>query len=276
MQQPIIQLANNVQMPQFGLGVWEAEDGNEVQTAVSEALAAGYRAIDTAKIYGNEEGVGRAINESAVPREDIFLTTKLWNSDHGYDKTLAAFDESLKKLGTDYVDLYLVHWPVPSDGLMEETWRAMEDIYKSGRAKAIGVSNFQPQHLHELMKTATILPMVDQVELHPRLQQRELRDYCEDKDIVITAWSPLLRGGELLENEVIKKIAVDYNKTPAQVILRWHIQLGHVVIPKSVTPERIRENLDIFDFELSGEAMAAINDLETGEHAFEYTRSFIE
>lgn len=262
-------------MPKIGLGVWEAGNGLELNRAIRASLEAGYRAIDTAKFYDNEEGVGDAIRDSKIAREEIFITTKLWNDDHGYENALQAFDTSLKELKLNYVDLYLIHWPVPSDGKIADTWRAVEEIYMSGRAKAIGVSNFQPHHIDELLKTATIMPMVDQVELHPYLPQRELRAYCAAKGIVITAWSPLLRGGELLKNGTIAQLARQYNKTPAQIILRWHIQSGHVVIPKSVTQERIRENVDIFDFELSGEAMAAIDDLETGEHAFEYPPGFI-
>lgn len=274
MDTPTVRLTNGIQMPQLGFGVWEVEDGAQVVGAVNEALGAGYRAIDTATIYGNEGGVGEAIRQSGIERSELFITTKLWNTDHGYDEAIAACEASLSRLGLDYVDLYLIHWPVPSDGLMADTWRAMEYLHTSGRAKAIGVSNFQPEHLSELLKTATIAPMVDQVELHPRLPQHALRAFCEQHNIVVTAWSPLFRG-ELLRNGTIKQLAAQYGKTPAQIVLRWHIQLGHTVIPKSVTPERIKENIDIFDFQLSNEAMSSLNQLDDGQHVFEYSREFI-
>lgn len=251
-------LHNGVQMPWFGLGVWRVEDGSEVVNSVKAALEAGYRSIDTAAVYKNEEGVGQGIRESGVPREEIFVTSKVWNSDQGYETTLAAFDESLRKLGLDYLDLYLIHWPV--EGQYKDTWRAMEKLYKDGRVRAIGVSNFHVNHLEDLMKTAEITPMVNQVECHPRLAQQELRTFCKENGIQMEAWSPLMQG-ELLDNEVLVEIGEKYGKSPAQVILRWDVQSGIVTIPKSVKAHRIQENADIFDFELSQEDMDNIDGL---------------
>ncbi|WP_058302466.1 aldo/keto reductase [Gorillibacterium timonense] len=252
-----VTLNNGVQMPQFGLGVWKAKEGSEVVEAVKAAIAAGYRSIDTAAVYGNEEGVGQAIRECGVPREELFITTKVWNSEQGYDTTLAAFDASLSKLGLDYVDLYLIHWPVK--GKYKETWRALEKLYAEGRAKAIGVSNFHPHHLEDLLADAKVVPAVDQVELHPLLNQAELRSYCDSKNIYVEAWSPLMQGN--LGHPVLTELAGRYGKSAAQVILRWHLQHNIIVIPKSVTPSRIKENADLFDFELTAEDMAKIDAL---------------
>ncbi|MFJ5532696.1 aldo/keto reductase [Streptomyces sp. NPDC093261] len=257
---PPIILNNGVEMPQLGFGVWQVPD-DEAESAVATALEAGYRSIDTAAIYGNEEGVGKAVAASGIPRQDLFITTKLWNSDHGYDSTLRAFDTSLEKLGLEYVDLYLIHWPLPSRGTFVETYKAFEKIYADGRAKAIGVSNFLPEHLRTLIKETSIIPAVDQIELHPHLQQHAAREYHAEQGIATEAWSPLGQGKGLLEVPAIVAIAQKHNRTPAQVVLRWHLQLGNVVIPKSVTPSRIRENIDVFDFTLDTEDMAAISAL---------------
>ncbi|MGW2697014.1 aldo/keto reductase [Streptomyces sp. NPDC001296] len=257
---PPIILNNGVEMPQLGFGVWQVPD-DEAESAVATALEAGYRSIDTAAIYGNEEGVGKAVATSGIPRQDLFITTKLWNRDHGYDSTLRAFDTSLTKLGLEYVDLYLIHWPLPSRGTFVDTYKALEAIYADGRAKAIGVSNFLPEHLRTLIEETSVIPAVDQIELHPHLQQHAAREYHAEQGIATEAWSPLGQGKGLLEVPAIVAIAQKHNRTPAQVVLRWHLQLGNVVIPKSVTPSRIRENIDVFDFTLDTEDMAAISAL---------------
>ncbi|WP_026679337.1 aldo/keto reductase [Fictibacillus gelatini] len=251
-------LHNGVKMPWVGLGVWRVNEGEEVVQSVKWAIEAGYRSIDTAAVYKNEEGVGKAIKETGVPREELFITTKVWNDDQGYESTLSAFEESLKKLDLDYVDLYLIHWPVK--GKYKETWRALEKLYKDGRVKAIGVSNFHIHHLKDLMEDAEIVPMVNQVETHPRLSQKELLQFCKENNIQMEAWSPLMQG-ELLGDPTLVEIANKYNKTPAQVILRWDLQNGVVVIPKSVKEHRIKENADLFDFELSREDMEKIDGL---------------
>jgi diketogulonate reductase-like aldo/keto reductase len=236
-----------------------AKEGNEVVQAVKAALKHGYLSIDTAAAYNNEEGVGRAIAESiaegTVSRENIFVTSKVWNSDQGYDTTLAAFNESLHKLNLDYLDLYLVHWPVK--GKYKETWRALEKVYAEGKVKAIGVSNFQVHHLDDLLQDATVVPAVNQIEFHPLLAQQHLRDYSKSKNIQLEAWSPLGQGN-LLDHELLKKIAAKHGKTTAQVILRWDLELGVVTIPKSVKEHRIIENANIFDFQLDAEDIAAI------------------
>lgn len=255
-----ITLNNGVKMPQLGFGVWRVPN-EQATEAVSQALEVGYRLIDTAMIYQNEEGVGRAIRESAVPREEIFVTTKVWNSDHGYDNTLRAFDESLQRLGLDYIDLYLIHWPTPKYDQYVETYKALERIYKDGRAKAIGVCNFHIEHLERLLSECEVVPVVNQVECHPYLTQAELKEYCAKHQIYIEAWSPLEQGGEVLQDETIVKIAETHGKSPAQVVLRWHLQNGTIAIPKSVTPSRIEENFQIFDFQLNDEEMAAIHKL---------------
>jgi methylglyoxal/glyoxal reductase len=251
-------LHNGVQMPWVGLGVYKAEDGDEVIQSIKWALDAGYRSIDTASLYNNETGVGQAIAESDVPREDLFITTKVWNTDQGYEETLEAFDASLERLGLEYVDLYLVHWPVP--GKYKETWRALEKIYNDGRAKAIGVSNFKKHHLEDLIADAEIKPMVNQVEYHPRLTQKDLLTYCKQQGIQLEAWRPLLKG-EIFEEPTLVELAHKHNKSVAQIILRWDLQNGVVTIPKSITKHRIEENIDIYDFELTNEDMTRISAL---------------
>ncbi len=260
-------LHNGVKMPWVGLGVFKVKDGDEVIQSVKAALKNGYISIDTAAVYDNEEGVGQAIRESGVPREELFITTKLWNSDQGYESTLKAFETSLNKLGLDYVDLYLIHWP--GKDKYKETWRAFEKLYKEGRVRAIGVSNFQIHHLEDLISSAEIKPMVNQVEFHPHLTQKELLAFCKKEGIQLEAWSPLKRG-QLLDEPVLKELAQKYRKSVAQVILRWDLQLGVVTIPKSIKEHRIIENADIFDFELSQEDMDKIDclnqDSRSGSH----------
>lgn len=256
------ELANGSIIPRLGLGVWQVKDGAEAVDSVKWALQAGYRLIDTAAAYKNEVSVGEGIRASGIPREDIFVTTKLWNADQGYESTLKAFDESVTKLGLDYVDLYLIHWPV--EGKYKDSWRAMEEIYQSGRAKAIGVSNFHEHHLEKLLKEAKVVPMVDQIEIHPTLTQEPLRKFLSENNIAVEAWSPLGQG-KILENPTLVKIGEKYNKTAAQVIIRWHLQSDIIVIPKSVHEERIKQNFDVFDFELSGADMEQINNLNTNE-----------
>lgn len=253
-------LNNGVEMPQLGFGVWQVPD-DEAERAVATALESGYRSIDTAAIYGNEEGTGKAINASGIAREELFVTTKLWNSDQGYDATLRAFDTSLEKLGLDHVDLYLIHWPTPSRGTYVDTYKAFEKIYADGRAKAIGTSNFLPEHLAQLIDATSVIPAVNQIELHPHLQQHATREYHAEQGIATEAWSPLGQGKGLLEVPAIVAIAQKHGRTPAQIVLRWHLQLGNVVIPKSVTPSRIKENIDVFDFSLDTEDIAAISAL---------------
>ncbi|WP_272913710.1 aldo/keto reductase [Halalkalibacter okhensis] len=260
--QSTVTLHNGVEMPWFGLGVFKVEDGQEVVDSVLAAIKAGYRSIDTAAIYGNEEGVGKAIKESGVERSDLFITSKVWNADQGYESTLKAFDTSLNKLGLDYLDLYLIHWP--KAGTYKDTWKALEMLYKEGRVKAIGVSNFHIHHLKDLLQDAEIKPMVNQVEYHPHLAQLELRAFCKEQEIQLEAWSPL-KQGELLTDDTITSIAAKYEKSPAQVILRWDLQNEVITIPKSVKEERIIDNANIFDFSLSEEDMQAINQLNKDE-----------
>lgn len=272
---PYIKLNNGIMMPQIGFGVYRIEDGEKVERAIDMAFNSGYRAIDTASIYGNEEGVGRAIAYSGIPREELFITSKLWNDDHGFDETLEAFEVSLDRLGLDYLDMYLIHWPLSSQEQRAETWRAMEQIYESGRARAIGVSNFNISHLDELLETAVTMPAINQIELHPYLTQTEVRAYCDNVGIAVESWSPLMRGGELLTNPTISGIANAHGKEPAQVILRWHIQSGLIVIPKSVTPERIEENISIFNFELTDDEMRRIDDLNQNKRVGPDPNSFV-
>ncbi len=259
-----LSLNNGLRIPQLGYGVWKVPNEGAA-TAVGQALEAGYRLIDTAKIYGNEVGVGEALAASDVPREDLFITTKVWNSDQGYDNTLNAFDESLKKLGLDYVDLYLIHWPTPKFDTYVETYKALEKIYHEGRAKAIGVCNFEIEHLQRILEECEVKPAVNQVECHPYLQQKELKQYCQEHDILLEAYSPLMNGTKVIEDPIIQEIAEQYGKTPAQVILRWHLQTDVIVIPKTVTPSRMQENLNVFDFELKASDMAQIAALDRNE-----------
>lgn len=261
---PQVILNDGNTIPQLGLGVWQTKDGAEVTNALHAAIDSGYRLIDTAAIYGNEKGVGEAIKSASVPREELFITTKLWNADQGYKTALKAFDASLERLGLDYVDLYLIHWPVPALDKYIETWKAFEEIKASGRAKSIGVCNFPVQHLERLISETTITPAVNQIELHPRLQQRDLRDFCAQHDIHIESWSPIGgTGGDLLNDPTLQIIADKHKRTPAQVVIRWHLQLGLIVIPKSVHTERIKQNIDVFDFELDNDDMAKISALNT-------------
>ncbi|MDQ0297673.1 diketogulonate reductase-like aldo/keto reductase [Salibacterium salarium] len=255
-QTSVQKLANGVEMPWVGLGVFQAEAGNEVKRAVKSALEAGYRSIDTASFYGNEKSVGEAIKESDIPVEDIFITTKVWNDEQGFNETLEAFERSREKLGVDVIDLYLIHWPVP--GKYKETWGALEKLYEEGKVRAIGVSNFTEEHLENVMKTAKVNPMVNQVEFHPRLFQKGLLEYCQNHDIQLEAWRPLGKG-DLLGEDVVERIAQKHGKTPAQVLIRWSVENKVVTIPKSVTPERIKANAQVFDFSLDVEDLQAID-----------------
>ncbi len=261
-------LHNGVKMPWLGLGVWMAADGEEVQRAVRWAIEIGYRHIDTAAVYRNEVGVGQAIKDSGIARDELFVTTKVWNANQGYETTLAAFDESMKKLQLDYLDLYLIHWAVPGKYL--ETWRALEKLYRDGRVRAIGVANFMPEHLQDVMDHSEVKPMVDQVEFHPLLTQRALVEFCRANQIQLEAWSPLFRGGEVLSDSAIVEIARTHGKTPAQVILRWDLQQEVITIPKSVHKERIQENSEVFDFTLSAEEMDRIAALDANRRAIDY------
>ncbi|KXZ20943.1 glyoxal reductase [Bacillus nakamurai] len=257
-----VKLHNGVEMPWFGLGVYKVENGSEAADSVKAAIKNGYRSIDTAAIYKNEEGVGEGIKASGVARDELFITSKVWNEDQGYEKTLDAFEKSLERLGLDYLDLYLIHWP--GKDKYKDTWRALEKLYKDGKIRAIGVSNFQVHHLEELLKDAEIKPMVNQIEFHPRLTQKEVRDFCKAQGIQVEAWSPLMQG-QLLDNDVLSQIAEKHNKSVAQVILRWDLQNEVVTIPKSIKEHRIIENADIFDFELSQEEIEKINALNKDE-----------
>jgi diketogulonate reductase-like aldo/keto reductase len=265
---PTVTLNNGVEMPQLGFGVFQVPK-EETVAAVVAALEAGYRSIDTAMIYGNERAVGEALQQSGLDRSEVFITTKLWNGDHGSDATRLAFDASLTRLGIDYLDLYLIHWPAPAKDLYAETWHALEKLYAEQRVRAIGVSNFQPAHIQRLLDGHGLVPAVNQIELHPYLQQRELRDYDREHGITTEAWSPIAKG-QVLADPVITRLAETHGKTPAQIVLRWHIELGNIVIPKSVTPARIRENIEVFDFELTPDDLSAIATLDrngrTGPH----------
>ncbi|WP_191557683.1 aldo/keto reductase [Metabacillus idriensis] len=259
-------LHNGVEMPWFGLGVFKVEEGPELVSAVKAAIKNGYRSIDTAAIYGNEEGVGQGIREgiaeAGIRREDLFVTSKVWNADLGYDQTIKAYETSLAKLGLDYLDLYLIHWPVESK--YKEAWRALETLYKNGKIKAIGVSNFQIHHLESLMEDAEIKPMINQVEFHPSLTQKNLLSFCKEHGIQLEAWSPLMQG-QLLDHPQLMDIANKYKKTIAQIILRWDLQNGVITIPKSTKEERIIQNAAIFDFELTEGDMALIDGLNRNE-----------
>ncbi len=272
---PHLKLNDGNIVPQLGFGVFQVPP-EETAEAVTRALQTGYRSIDTAAMYGNEAGVGQAIRDSGLARDDVFVTTKLPNDDHGREATLQAFENSLAQLGFDHVDLYLIHWPIPARNLYVETWQTLTELKADGRTRSIGVSNFNPEHLERIIQATGVVPAVNQVELHPLLQQPEVRRYNEQHGILTEAWSPLAKGGELLQDPVIEGIASDVGRSPAQVVLRWHVQLGSIVIPKSVTPERIEENFRIFDFELSGEQMQAIAGLERGERTGPDPRTFPE
>jgi len=262
-QVPRVGLRGDIEIPQLGFGVFQVppEDTAEV---VTQALRTGYRHIDTAAAYRNEEGVGEAIRAAGLDRDDVFVTTKCWNGDQGYDEAHRALEQSLRRLGLDHVDLYLIHWPVPAKDRYVETWKAFVDMQKAGLTRAIGVSNFQPAHLRRIVDETGVTPAVNQVELHPRLQQAALRREHAERGIVTEAWSPLAQGA-VLDDPAIVRIAEAHGKTPGQVVIRWHLQLGNVVIPKSVTPERIEQNFDVLDFELSDDDMRAIEALDAGE-----------
>lgn len=268
-----VKLNNGVEIPVIGLGLYKVAEGQEVEDTVRLALDAGYRMFDTAKIYKNEEGVGKALSKYGLLREEFFVTTKLWNSDQGYESTMKAIDESLDKLGLKYVDLYLVHWPTASEEVREgvsinkriDTWRAMEEIYKSGKARAIGVSNYTTEHLEEMKRYANIMPMVNQVEFHPFLYQKKLLEYCKTNNIALEAYKSLV-GGRRLEDPTLMRIAVKHNKTVPQILLRWGLEHGCIVIPKSTHETRIKENLNIFDFELSDEDIKEMEMLDENMH----------
>jgi len=255
-------LNNGLKMPWLGFGVFQINDGQDVEQAVRHALEIGYRSIDTATVYGNERGVGKAIRESGIPREDIFLTTKVWNDDQRKKRTLAAFEESLERLESEFIDLYLIHWPVK--GCYQETWREMEKIYQTGRAKAIGVSNFLTHHLEDILSDCQIVPSVNQVEFHPFLVQPELLNFCQSHKIQLEAWSPLMQG-QIITEQAVQKLAEKYHKTPAQIVLRWDLQHEVVTIPKSTHSNRIAENSKIFDFELSQADMNVLDALDEGK-----------
>ena len=258
-----VTLNNGIEMPRLGLGVFRVENSPELINAVKVAIENGYRSIDGAAIYGNEEAMGegirQGIKEAGISREDLFITSKVWNVDLGYESTIAAYEASLERLGLDYLDLYLIHWPV--EGKYKEAWRALEHLYKEGRVKAIGVSNFQVHHLQDLLSDAEIKPVINQIELHPYLSQQKVREFCKENDIQVEAWSPLMAGNGLLENETLKEIAKKYNKTAAQVVLRWDLQSQVVTIPKSTNEKRLIENIDVFDFNLSDDDIAKIDSL---------------
>jgi len=257
--QGTFRLHNGVEMPYFGLGVYLSKDGQEVINAIKWAVDAGYRHIDTASIYKNEEGVGIGVKEASVAREELFVVSKVWNSDQGYESTLKAFDDSLKRLGMDYLDLYLIHWPV--EGKYKETWRALEKLYAEGRVRAIGVSNFLQHHLEDLMAYAEVVPMVNQMEFHPYLVQQELLDFCNKNTIQYEAWSPMMQG-KIFGMDAFEALAKKYNKTIAQIVLRWDLQKGVVTIPKSTKKERIESNAAIFDFEITQEDMELLDAMD--------------
>ncbi len=260
---PTVTLNNGVEMPQLGFGVFQVPN-DETEAAVTAALSAGYRSIDTAKVYGNEAGVAAAVAKSGLPREELFITTKLWNDDQGYESALRAFDKSLDLLGLEYLDLYLIHWPTPKRDKYVDTWRAFEKLLADGRVRAIGVSNFQPDHLRRLVDETGTVPAVNQIELHPYLTQEAVRATDTELGIATEAWSPLAKGGDLLGEQAVTALASQYGRTAAQVVLRWHLQLGNIVIPKSVTPSRIRENIAVFDFELTDDDVSALSALDRG------------
>lgn len=257
-------LNNEVQIPQLGYGVWKVPN-EEAADSVEKAIETGFRLIDTATVYGNETGVGKALANTSVSRDELFITTKVWNADQGYEQTLKAFDNSLNSLGLDYVDLYLIHWPTPKFDEYVETYKALEKLYKDGRTRAIGVCNFDIEHLERIMDECDIVPAVNQVECHPFLQQKELKEFCQKHGIQLEAYSPLMNGTRVMEDETIREISKKHDVTPAQVILRWHMQSDVIAIPKTVTPSRMTENLAVFDFELSVEEMDTIAKLDRNE-----------
>lgn len=253
-------LSNGVKIPSIGFGTYKSGDDEETAKIIKNALNLGYKMIDTASFYNNEVGIGNGIKESGIDRKDIFIVTKLWNDDHGYDNTIEAFNKSLNNLQVDYIDLYLIHWP---NKLNAETWRAFEHLYETGKVKAIGVCNFKVEHLEELKKTAKIMPMVNQVEIHPFSTKNNIINYCKDNNIKVVAWSPISRG-RVLSNELMIDLSQKYKKSIVQIVLRWHMQKGVIPIPKSSNENRIKENIDIFDFEISSEDMKAIDSLDEG------------
>lgn len=261
MENMVRKLSNGVNMPSIGFGTYKLGEEQDVIDRVKLALKIGYRQIDTASFYGNEEGVGKGIAQSGVDRKDIFLVTKLWNDDHGYEETINAFNKSIKKLGVDYLDLYLIHWP---NKLNSETWRAFEDLYKEGKVRAIGVCNFKIGHLEELKKIAKIMPMVNQIEIHPCKTQKDIIEYCTENNIQVVAWGPIMRG-KIFSLPLMLDLAEKYNKSIAEITLRWHIQNGVIPIPKSSNEERIKANIDIFDFNLSNEDIKKIDSLNSNE-----------
>lgn len=261
---PLSTGADTITIPQLGFGVWQVPDA-EVDAAIASALEVGYRSIDTAAIYGNEAGVGRALAATDLPRDDLFVTTKVWNDAQGRDATLSAFDASMQRLGLEVLDLYLIHWPAPQQDTYVQTWQTLLELRESGRVKAVGVCNFNIEHLQRLLDETGEVPAINQVELHPYLQQTALRDFHAAHGILTEAWSPLASGGAVLTDEAIRAVADKHSVTPAQAILRWHTQLGNVVIPKSVTPSRIAENFDLFGFELDDQDLAAFTPLDRGE-----------
>lgn len=262
---PTITLNNGVMMPQLGLGTWKSQDGRKVETAVSNALKTGYRLIDTAAVYDNEKGIGKAIKASVVAREELFISTKIWNADQG-PNTMKAFEKSLARLGLNYIDLYLIHWPAPAAGRYIETWAILEELYAKKRIRAIGVSNFKPHHLEELMAESSIVPAINQIELHPHFQQAETVAFCKKHGIQVESYSPIGgAGGIVLQELILQDIAAKHHKSPAQIVIRWHIQKGFVVIPKATKMPHITENADVFDFSLDDEDMKKIAGLETGK-----------
>jgi 2,5-diketo-D-gluconate reductase A len=262
---PSVALSDGARIPQLGLGVYKVAD-DEARTVVATALELGYRHVDTASFYGNEVGVGQALRASDVPRDEVFVTTKVWNTEQGFDETLRAFDASLDRLGTDHVELYLIHWPAPTQDKYVDTWRALERIAEEGRARSIGVSNFQVHHLERLLGETSVVPVIDQVEAHPWLQQHELREFCAARGIAVEAWSPLARG-RVLDDAAIGRIAAKHGVEPAQAVIRWHLQQGLVVIPKTVNALRLASNLDVFGFELDEDDLTEIAALDSGERS---------
>ena len=264
MENDVYYLNNGYPMPKIGLGVYKITD-NEMATAIESALEVGYRAFDTAYLYDNEVALGRVLKQSEIARDSLFITSKLWNDYQGFESTLKQFNQSLERLGTDYLDLYLIHWPCAEDDLFIESYKALEQLYEEGKVRAIGVCNFTKEHLEKLMDATDIVPAVNQVEVHPYFNQQQLQDFCDDNDIAVTAWMPLMRNRGLLDDPVIVEIAKRYNKTPAQVVLRWHLAHNRLIIPKSKTPERIEENFNIFDFNLEATDIAEIDALNRND-----------